>query len=91
MLRNITFLLAFRLLGETVARGAVLAAPGPVLGLGALFVHCMLGPVTVAMAVPLHVNLGGVAADGHRLRRRGAHAPLSIHLFPRDSRSLRLA
>lgn len=44
MIRNITILLVFQLLGETVARGAGLAVPGPVLGLGALFGALLVVP-----------------------------------------------
>lgn len=44
MIRNITILLIFQLLGETVARGGALAVPGPVIGLAALFVTLLVVP-----------------------------------------------
>lgn len=44
MIRNIAILLAFQLLGETLARGADLSVPGPVIGFGALFLTLLAVP-----------------------------------------------
>jgi len=44
MIRNIAILLVFQLLGETLARGAGLSVPGPVIGLGALFLTLLAVP-----------------------------------------------
>jgi len=44
MIRNIAILLVFQLAGEMLARGAALSVPGPVIGLGALFVTLLAVP-----------------------------------------------
>ncbi|MTJ03222.1 MAG: CidA/LrgA family protein [Sediminimonas qiaohouensis] len=44
MIRNIAILLVFQLGGEMLARGAELSVPGPVIGLGALFVTLLVVP-----------------------------------------------
>ncbi|WP_296761488.1 CidA/LrgA family protein [Sediminimonas sp.] len=44
MIRNIAILLVFQLGGETLARGAALSVPGPVIGLGALFLTLLAVP-----------------------------------------------
>ncbi len=44
MIRNIAILLVFQLGGEMLARGVELSIPGPVIGLGALFVTLLAMP-----------------------------------------------
>lgn len=84
MIVHLATLLGFQLLGEVTSRSLGLPLPGPVIGMAALFVICLIwpklaqtiAPTTTAMLAHLSLLFvpAGVGVVGH-LDRLGSNGP----------------